>query len=125
VTDRVGGAARLAWLLWGLCVVLTAVALTLFVINGDARPADSYGSLDAVVWAVAVDGAAYGAGTLLDPGELHFFPTVLNPSPATSTAVAAVGDVAAPALGLGLLAGMVVREIVQPAHLTLWLRGSR
>ena len=35
------GAARLAWPVWGLCVALTAVALVLFVINGDARPEGS------------------------------------------------------------------------------------
>ncbi|TDW83382.1 hypothetical protein [Kribbella sp. VKM Ac-2566] len=210
MTDRVRAAARLAWpawaawALWGLCVMLTAVALVLFVINGDTRPADSYGSLDAVidigvlgfptvgaaivarqgdnaigwlllatglgnavsqalleygaysllrapgtgpggawaglvadaviwpsvagtsilmfalfptghvpsrrwrwlVWAVAVDVAAYVAGTLLDPRELHYFPTVPNPFPATSPVMAAVGRVAAPALGFGLLLGM-------------------
>jgi hypothetical protein len=49
VTDRESVPARLAWSLWGLCVVLIAVALVLFVINGDARPAGSYGSLDAVI----------------------------------------------------------------------------
>lgn len=41
--------ARLAWSVWGLCVVLLAIALVLFVINGEARPAGSYSSLDAVV----------------------------------------------------------------------------
>ncbi|TDO56186.1 hypothetical protein EV651_113212 [Kribbella sp. VKM Ac-2571] len=49
MTVRVGTPARLAWSLWGLCVVLIAVALVLFVINADARPAGSYGSLDAVI----------------------------------------------------------------------------
>jgi hypothetical protein len=201
--------ARLAWPVWGLCVALTAVALVLFVINGDARPADSYGSLDAVidvvslgfptvgaaivarqpdnaigwlflatglgnalsqalleygayallrapgtvpggawagvvadaviwpavaatsvlmfalfptghvpsrrwrwlVWAVAVDVAAYVVGTLLAPGKLHYFPTVSNPFPATSSVMSAVGDVAAPALIFGLIFGLVALAV--------------
>jgi hypothetical protein len=208
VTVRVG-AARLAWPVWGLCVALTAVALVLFVINGDVRPAGSYGSLDAVidvaslgfptvgaaivarqpdnaigwlflatglgnalsqtlleygayallrapgtvpggawaglvadaviwpsvaatsvlvfalfptghvpsrrwrwlVWAVAVDVAAYVIGTLLAPGELHYFPTVSNPFPAPSPVMSAVGDVAAPALGIGLIFGVVALAV--------------
>ncbi len=203
------GAARLAWLAWGLCVALTAVALVLFVINGDARPEGSYGSLDAVidvailgfptvglvitlrqpgnaigwlflatglgnafaqalleygayallrapgtvpggawagliadaviwpavaatsllvfvlfptghvpsrrwrwlVWAVAIDVAAYVAGTFLSPGELHYFPTVSNPFPVSIPALAVVGDLAAPAMGAGLVFGLVALTV--------------
>ncbi|WP_410792813.1 hypothetical protein [Kribbella sp. C-35] len=202
-------AARLAWSVWGLCVVLTAVALVLFVFNGDVRPADSYGSLDAVVdvailgfptvgavitarqpdnaigwlllatglgntlaqalleygaytllrspgalpggawaglvadaviwpsvaatsllvfvlfptghvpsrrwrwliWAVALDVAAYVAGTLLAPGELHYFPTVSNPFPVSIPSSSAVGDLAAPVLAAGLVFGLVALAV--------------
>ncbi|WP_328993436.1 hypothetical protein OG394_03845 [Kribbella sp. NBC_01245] len=198
-------AARLAWSVWGLCVVLTAVALVLFVINGPARPAGSYGSLDAVidvailgfptvgamiaarqpdnaigwlflatglgntvaqalleygayallrapgtvpggawaglvadaviwpavaattvlvfvsfptgrvpsrrwrwlVWAVVVDVVAYVVGTLLSPGPLYYFPTVSNPVPVSIPVLPAIGDLAAPALGVALLFGIV------------------
>jgi hypothetical protein len=208
VTVRVG-AARLAWPVCGLCVALTAVALVLFVINGDARPAGSYGSLDAVidvailgfptvgaaitvrqpgnaigwlflatglgnalaqalleygayallrapgtvpggawaglvaeavvwpavaatcvlvfvlfptgrvpsrrwrwlVWAVAIDVAAYVVGTLFAPGQLHFFPSVSNPFPVSVPVLAAVGDLAAPALGVGLMVGVVALAV--------------
>ncbi|TCC02636.1 hypothetical protein [Kribbella soli] len=202
-------AARLAWSVWGLCVVLTAVALVLFVFNGDVRPADSYGSLDAVVdvailgfptvgaviaarqpgnaigwlllatglgntlaqalleygtytllrspgalpggawtglvadaviwpsvaatslllfvlfptghvpsrrwrwliWAVALDVAAYVAGTLLAPGELHYFPTVSNPFPVSVPSASTVGDLAAPVLAAGLVFGLVALAV--------------
>jgi len=203
------GAARLAWPVWGLCVALTAVALVLFVINGDARPEGSYGSLDAVidvailgfptvglaitlrqpgnaigwlflatglgnafaqalleygayallrapgtmpggawagliadaviwpavaatsllvfvlfptghvpsrrwrwlVWAVAIDVAAYVSGTFLRPGELHYFPTVSNPFPISIPALAVVGDLAAPAMAAGLVCGLVALAV--------------
>jgi hypothetical protein len=189
--------------------VLTAVALVLFVINGEARPAGSYGSLDAVidlgvlgfptvgavivarqpgnaigwlllatglgnavsqalleygaysllhapgtapggawaglvaeaviwpsvagtsvlmfalfptghvpsrnwrwlVWAVAIVAAAYIAGTLFDPKNLHYFPAVPNPFPAASSVLSAVGGVAAPALGLGIVVGMAALAV--------------
>ena len=203
------GAARLAWPAWGLCVALTAVALVLFVINGDARPAGSYGTLDAVVdvailgfptvgvaitgrqpgnaigwlflatglgntlaqalleygayallrapgtvpggawaglvadaviwpsvaatsllvfllfptghvptrrwrwlvWAVAIDVAAYVAGTFLRPGELHYFPTVSNPFPISIPVLAEVGGLAAPALAAGLVLALVAMAL--------------
>ncbi|TDO48409.1 hypothetical protein EV643_10738 [Kribbella sp. VKM Ac-2527] len=203
------GAARLAWPVWGLCVALTAVALVLFVINGDARPDGSYGSLDAVidvailgfptvgvaitlrqpgnaigwlflatglgnslgqalleygayallrapgtvpggawagivaqaviwpavaatsllvfvlfptghvpsrrwrwlVWAVAIDVAAYVAGTFLAPGELHYFPTVSNPFPVSVPILSVVGGLAAPALAVGLVFGLVALAV--------------
>jgi hypothetical protein len=208
VTVRLS-AARLAWSVCGLCVVLTAVALVLFVINGDARPDGSYGSPDAVidvailgfptvgavitarqpdnaigwlflatglgntvaqvlleygsyallhapgtvpggawagliadaviwpavaatsllvfvlfptghvpsrrwrwlVWAVAVDVVAYVVGTLLEPGPLHYFPAVSNPIPASIPDLPAIGDLAATALSVALLFGIVALAV--------------
>ena len=195
--------------LWGLCVALTAVALVLFVINGDARPAGSYGTLDAVidvailgfptvgvaitlrqpgnaigwlflatglgnafaqalleygayallrapgtvpggawagliadaviwpsvaatsllvfvlfptghvpsrrwrwlVWAVAIDVAAYVAGTFLSAGGAALLPDGLEPVPGTIPALSVVGDLAAPALAAGLVFGLVALAV--------------
>ena len=60
-----------------------------------------------LVWAVAIDVAAYVAGTFLSPGELHYFPTVSNPFPVSIPALAVVGDLAAPAMAAGLVFALV------------------
>ena len=72
-------AARLVWPVWGLCIVLTAVALVLFVINGDARPAGSYGSLDAVI-DVAILGFPTVGAAATSPLVFVRFPTEHVPS---------------------------------------------
>ena len=64
------GAARLAWPVWGLCVALTALALVLFVINGDARPEGSYGSLDGVIDVAILGFPTVGVAIILrQPGN--------------------------------------------------------
>ena len=102
---------RLAWSLWGACVGLTLVGLVFLVLNGGTRHANSIGS--------PVVDAVFGVLFLT-------FPTV-GAAIASRETGNAIGWLF---LGAGLGAALVrllrarIQAVVQPAHVSLWLRSS-